>query len=75
MKKINVEMELWQVMDLMTIVKHNSAHESDRLEEYEEGSEMYDATMEYINMNDQLYTILEQALLEQSEFHKHHSTK
>ena len=70
MKNINVEMELWQVMDLMTIVMKNSQNEKDRLEEYEEGSEMHDATLEYIDMNEQLYKVLNNALATQSEFHK-----
>ena len=70
MKNINVEMELWQVMDLMTIVMKNSQNEKDRLDEYEEGSEMHDATLEYIDMNEQLYKVLNNALATQSEFHK-----
>ena len=70
MKNINVEMELWQVMDLMAIVKYNTNHEKNRLDQYEEGTEMHDATLQSIDMNEQHYKVLNNALATQSEFHK-----
>lgn len=63
-------MELWQVMDLMTIVNYNTNHEKNRLDQYEEGTEMHEATLQYIHMNEQLYKLLNNALATQSEFHK-----